>query len=86
MSARVIDVAAALGRERGRDLERRERVAGVALGAVGEVRERVVVDREVLVAETAVSSASARAAGRAQVVDARAARAGTAWSARAAGR
>ena len=28
-----------------------ERVAGVALGAVGEVVERVVVDREVLVAE-----------------------------------
>ena len=34
----MIDVAARLGRERGRDLERRERVAGVALGPVDEVR------------------------------------------------
>src|SRR3954452_23165431 len=43
--------AARLAGQRGGNVERRERVAGVTLGAVSEVRERVVVDREVLVAE-----------------------------------
>ena len=47
-----------------------ERVAGVALGAVGEVPERVVVDVEVLVAQAARSSVSARSEERTQVVDA----------------
>jgi hypothetical protein len=42
-----------LGRQRGRDVERRQRVAGVALGAIREVGERVVVDAEMLVAQTA---------------------------------
>ena len=44
-----------------RDLERRERVAGVALGAVDEVLERVGVDLEAVVAETAFTVRRARA-------------------------
>ena len=60
--------AARLARERGGDVERRERVAGVALGAVGEVRERVVVDGEVLVAETTRVVGERTQQQRAQVV------------------
>ena len=39
-------VATIFGGERGGDLERRERVAGVAFGPVDEMREGVVVDRQ----------------------------------------
>ncbi len=51
LSASVIDAPPGLGGQRRRDVERRERVASVALGAIGEMGERVVIDGEVLVAE-----------------------------------
>ena len=59
-----------LRRQRRRDLERRERMAGVALGAIGQVHERVVVDPEVLIAETARLVGERALQERAQVVDA----------------
>ena len=46
-------VAARLRRQRGRDLERGERVAGVAVGPVDEMRQGVVGDGQVLLAESA---------------------------------
>ena len=47
-------VGAGLHRERGRDLERGEEVPTVALGPVDEVLERVLGDREVVVAEASL--------------------------------
>ena len=76
----------AFDRERVRDLEHGEEMAGVALALVDEMLERVVVDLDGFVAETAflVGERAARelARGRRR----RAARAGRACCARAADR
>ena len=62
--------ATGFGGEGRGDLERGERVTGVALGAVGEVDEGVVVDLEVLVAEATLLVGEGTAQERPQVVDA----------------
>ena len=69
-----------------RDLEHGEQVARVAFGAVDEMLERVVVDREVLVAEPAVLVGERALQQDAQVVVAERLEPEQRASARAAGR